>query len=88
MTVVPVRTSSALGDGLSIKEMFPRYEKRLAKQPDDPEILLGYANLLRQAKRTEDAIPFYQRTLERDPLAVEALSCLGDYAFFKGDLEA
>jgi hypothetical protein len=41
MTVVPVRTSSVLGDGLSIKEMFARYEKRLAKQPDDPEILLG-----------------------------------------------
>lgn len=87
MTIVPVRTTSALGEGLSIKEMFAKYEKKLAKEPDNPELLLGYANLLRQAKRAEEAMSFYQKALERDPLAVEALACLGDHASFKGELE-
>ncbi len=33
-------------------------------------------------------MPFYERALEKDPLAVEGIGCLGDYAFFKGDFEA
>ncbi|MGA2107351.1 MAG: SEC-C metal-binding domain-containing protein, partial [Syntrophorhabdales bacterium] len=87
MAVVPVRTRSALGEGLSCRELLAKYEKKLAKEPENAELLLGYANLLRQTKRAEDAVPFYERALERDPLAVEALGCLGDYAFFKGDFE-
>lgn len=87
LTIVPTKTISALGEGLSTKELFERYEKKLAKEPDNPEFLLGYANLLTRTKRAQDALPFYERALERDPLAVEALGSLGDYAFFKGELE-
>jgi tetratricopeptide (TPR) repeat protein len=87
MTVIPARTTSALGEGLSGKELLAKYEKKLAKEPENAELLLGYANLLRQMKRAEDAVSFYERALEKDPFAVEALGCLGDYAFFEGDFE-
>jgi tetratricopeptide (TPR) repeat protein len=49
--------------------------------------LIGYANTLINAKKTEDAIGVYHKALELDPLAVEALVSIGQNAAAYGRLE-
>jgi tetratricopeptide (TPR) repeat protein len=88
MTVVPVGTISAFGKEIPLQDLVDKYEKKLRKDPESPELLIGYGNALRQIKRREDAVPFYERAIRNDPLAVEGHVCLGEYAFDKGDLEA
>lgn len=88
MTVVPMRSISAFGKEIPLRDLVNKYEKKLRKDPESPELLIGYANALRQIKRREDAVPFYERAIRNDPLAVEGHVSLGEYTFDKGDLEA
>ncbi|MBU1966314.1 MAG: SEC-C domain-containing protein, partial [Proteobacteria bacterium] len=87
MTVVPIRTVSAFGKELPLQDLVDKYEKKLRKNPESPELLIGFANALRQIKRREDSVPFYERAIRIDPLAVEGHVSLGEYALHKGDLE-
>jgi tetratricopeptide (TPR) repeat protein len=87
MTVVPIRSISAFGKEIPLKDLVDQYEKKLRKNPESPELLIGFANALRQIKRREDSVPFYERAIKNDPLAVEGYVSLGEYALEKGDLE-
>lgn len=87
MTVVPIRTESAFGKAVPLQDLVDKYEKKLRKNPESPELLIGFANALRQIKRREDSVPCYERAIRNDPLAVEGYVCLGEYALHKGDLE-
>ncbi len=88
ITVVPMKSISAFGKEIPLQDLVDKYEKKLRKDPESPELLIGCANALRQIKRREDAVPFYERAIRNDPLAVEGHVSLGEYAFDKGDLEA
>jgi hypothetical protein len=74
------------GKKMSLKEAIPYYEKKLDKDPKNITYILGYANTLRNIKRTEDAIPFYQTAIQHDPMAVEAYVSLAQIADIRGDL--
>ena len=87
MTVVPMRSISAFGKEIPLQDLVDKYEKKLRKNPESPELLIGFANALRQMKRREDSVPFYERAIRNDPLAVEGYVSLGEYALHKGDLE-
>ena len=87
MTVVPMRSISAFGKEIPLQDLLDKYEKKLRKNPESPELLIGFANALRQIKRREDSVSFYERAIGNDPLAVEGYVSLGEYAFDKGDLE-
>ncbi|OIP92127.1 MAG: hypothetical protein AUK26_05380 [Syntrophaceae bacterium CG2_30_58_14] len=86
-TVVPMRSISAFGKEIPLQDLLDKYEKKLRKSPESPELLVGFANALRQIKRREDSVPFYERAIKNDPLTVEGYASLGEYAFDKGDLE-
>ncbi|OHE16815.1 MAG: hypothetical protein A2X96_10050 [Syntrophobacterales bacterium GWC2_56_13] len=88
MTVVPIGTTSSFGKEIPLQDLVDKYEKKLRKNPESPELLIGFANALRQIKRREDSVPFYERAIKNDPLAVEGHVSLGEYAFDKGDLDA
>jgi len=87
ITVIPVRSVSAFGKEMALQELLDKYEKKLGKKPENPELLIGFANALRQIKRREDSIPFYERAIKNDPLSVEGYVSLAEYAFDKNDLE-
>jgi tetratricopeptide (TPR) repeat protein len=74
------------GRQMSLAEGLAYYERKLDKSPDHVPHLLGYANTLRIAKRTEEAAPLYQRILDQDPAAVEAYVSLAQIAEAKGAL--
>jgi predicted Zn-ribbon and HTH transcriptional regulator len=74
------------GVQMSLAEGLAYYERKLEKSPDHVSSLLGYANTLRMAKRTEEAVPIYQKILAQDPAAVEAYVSLAQIAEAKGAL--
>ena len=74
------------GKKMSLNEAIPYYEKKLEKDPKNITYILGYANTLRNIKRTEDAIPFYETAIQYDPMAVEAYVALAQIADIRGDL--
>jgi tetratricopeptide (TPR) repeat protein len=75
------------GKTRSIEEALLYYKAMLAKNPTHVFYLIGYANTLCIAKRTDDALPIYQKALEYDPQAVEALVSLGQNAAACGNLK-
>ena len=44
-----------------------QYEKLLAENPDDTQVLVGYGHALRAAARTDDAVAAYRRVVGVDP---------------------
>jgi tetratricopeptide (TPR) repeat protein len=82
-----VQTKRIGGKERSIEEALLYYEEMLARKPDHVPYLIGYANTLINAKKTEDAIGVYHKALELDPLAVEALVSIGQNAAAYGRLE-
>ncbi len=82
------KTLPVYGKQMSVNEMVTFYESKIKDHPKNPEYLLGYANTLRKAKRTEDAVPVYGNAAVIDPLAVEAYVSLGDIAQDKGDYKS
>jgi tetratricopeptide (TPR) repeat protein len=77
-----------LSDGrrLQPREARQDYEDRLARRPDDPELLVGYANVLRVLGEAERAETALKRALELDPAAADAYVTLGQFAEERGDL--
>jgi len=75
------------GRHMSIKEALSHYETMISRDPKNPEYLLGYANVLRTAKRREESIKFYNDVINIDPLAVEAYASLGQFEVDKGNLK-
>ncbi len=61
------------------------YEKKLEDNPENVEFLIGYANLLRNTKRTGDAELQYRKAAAIDPFAIEAYASLGQIAEDNGD---
>lgn len=81
------QTAPIDGKRMSMKEAVAYYEKKLGKKPGNPEWLIGYANILRNLKRTRDAIVQYNKALAADPLAIEAHISLGYIAANENDFE-
>jgi tetratricopeptide (TPR) repeat protein len=52
-------------------------ERLLAEQPDDDELLFNLGVVYGEAKRTEEAIAWMQRALERNPENASALNYIG-----------
>jgi tetratricopeptide (TPR) repeat protein len=77
-----------LSDGrrMSPREARRDYESRLATRPGDPDLLIGYANILRFLGEREQAEVALRRTIELDPTAVDAHATLGQLAEEQGDL--
>ncbi len=76
------------GKSMSLDEALSHYEKKLKKNPQNPEYLIAYANTLRTAKRTSESLERYQEALRYDPNAIEAYVSLGDIAENCGDLKS
>jgi tetratricopeptide (TPR) repeat protein len=77
-----------LSDGrkLQPREARKDYEERLARRPDDPDLLIGYANVLRVPGKVEEAETALRRALSVDPTAADAYATLGQFAEERGDL--
>jgi tetratricopeptide (TPR) repeat protein len=81
-----VRLGLSDGRRLQPREARLDYEARLERRPDDPDLLIGYANVLRVLGEIEKAETALRRALERDPAAADAYATLGQFAEEKGDL--
>jgi hypothetical protein len=77
-----------LSDGRRLQPRDARrdYEERLARRPDDPDLLVGYANVLRLLGEKEQAETSLRRALEVDPAAADAYATLGQFAEERGEL--
>lgn len=82
------RTMPIYGREMSLDEALAFYEKKLKDNPANVEYMIGYANLLRRAKRTGDAGLHYKNAAAIDPLAIEAYTSLGQIAEDRGDAES
>jgi tetratricopeptide (TPR) repeat protein len=78
--------TSALHDGthISQQEMLDLYQNNLAEDPQNPELLIGYANALKSVKRAEDAPHYFKKALEYDQYSIEAYLGLGQIEEHKG----
>ncbi len=74
------------GKKMSLSQAESHYKNKIKKHPRNPEFLLGYANVLKMSKQTEDAIPIYNEILKIDPKAADAYLSLGQIAEKKGEL--
>jgi tetratricopeptide (TPR) repeat protein len=83
-----VRMGLSDGRRLQPREARQDYETRLARRPDDPDLLIGYANVLRVLGEVEDAETALRRALSVDPTAADAYATLGQFAEERGDLAA
>jgi len=84
----PVRLVESIVDG---KRMTPAqgdryYREQIARQPNRPDLRVGYANLLRNNHQPEQTRREYEKALELDPLAVEAWVSLGEIERKAGNL--
>ena len=83
-----VRMGLSDGRRLHPRDARQDYEARLARRPDDPDLLIGYANVLRVLGEVENAETALRRALDRDPAAADAYATLGQFAEERGDLAA
>ncbi|HSB82322.1 MAG TPA: SEC-C metal-binding domain-containing protein, partial [Candidatus Methylomirabilis sp.] len=83
-----VRMGLSDGRRLHPRDASQDYERRLASRPDDPELLIGYANVLRLLGEAEKSEAALRRALELDPAAADAYATLGQFAEERGDLAA
>lgn len=83
-------TRQALVDGkkMSMSEILPWYENKLKEEPRNIANMIAYANVLRNQKRTEDAISVFKEALKLDPLAIEAHAAIATVEASKGDLKS
>ncbi|MCP5051174.1 MAG: tetratricopeptide repeat protein [bacterium] len=77
LVIVPITATFQGGKPMSQKGVLDYYQQELSKSPDDPALLVGYANSLRSAKRTADANIYFEKAIRSDPDAVEAYLGLG-----------
>ena len=81
------QTAPIDGKRMTLREAVEHYEEKLRKAPDDAGLRIGYANILRNTKRTREAIEQYYKALTTDPLAIEAYLALGEIAAAAEDFE-
>jgi tetratricopeptide (TPR) repeat protein len=81
-----VRLGLSDGRRLQPREARRDYEERLVRRPDDPDLLVGYANVLRLLGEAELAETSLRHALELDPAAADAYATLGQFAEERGDL--
>jgi len=86
-TISAAEVRPVAGKKMTLREIVEYYEDKLDQHPTDPGYIIGLANALRQAKRSEDAEPFYKLALQYDKKAVDAYSCLGQMAQNRNDLK-
>lgn len=70
------------GDGAMAQESF---QKALQLAPEDPENLISYADLLRDANAGQAAVNLYQKVLKSDASNSRALSGIADVLIKAGD---
>ena len=87
LVVEPIMASSEEGEVMSQQAFMESHLAKLVKTPDDPALLVGYGNALRNAKCTEDSIEYYKKALHYDPDAVEGYLNLGQIEEEKGNLQ-
>lgn len=85
-TISLIGTSKIDGKAMSMAEAVAYYEQKVRDNHGNAAHLIGYANTLCHAKRTEDAVSVYEDALVHDPKAVEAYISLGQIADDRGDL--
>lgn len=85
----PVKIATLAVDGkpMDPKEGMAYYRERIAKEPDRPDLRVGYGNLLLFWKREEEARAEFEKALALDPLAIEARYSLGEMALKSGRRE-
>ncbi len=83
-----IRMGLSAGRRLHPRDARQDYEARLARRPDDPDLLIGYANVLRLLKDVEKAEAALRHALDLDPAAADAYVTLGQLAEERGDLGA
>lgn len=81
------QTAPIDGKRMTLREAVEHYEDKLRKAPEDAGLRIGYANILRNTKRTREAVEQYRKALTADPLAIEAYLSLGEIAAASEDLE-
>lgn len=76
----PVKLATLMVDGrpMGPKEGVAYYQEQIARHPDRPDLRVGYGNLLLFWKREVEARAEFEKTVELDPLAVEALHSLAE----------
>ncbi|MEJ2559137.1 MAG: DUF1186 domain-containing protein [Anaerolineae bacterium] len=62
----------AMGRKMHPQEAIERYRDKIARDPDDSELYIGYGNVLRFLGRFAEAEAQYQRVLEMDPFNLDA----------------
>lgn len=85
----PVKIATLAIDGkpMDPKEGMTYYLERIAREPDRPDLRVGYGNLLLFWKREDAARAEFEKALALDPQAVEALYRLGEIALKSGRRE-
>ncbi|MBI5187187.1 MAG: SEC-C domain-containing protein [Nitrospinae bacterium] len=83
-------TRQAMIDGkkMSMSEILPWCESKLKAEPRNIANMIAYANVLRNQKRTEDAVSVFEEALKIDPLAIEAHAAIATIQARKGDLKS
>lgn len=77
----PVKIGMVMADG---KQMGPHkaldyYEKKISKEPLRPDLRVAYGNVLKFVHLDEESRTQFQRAVELEPLAVEALYSLAEF---------
>jgi len=86
-TVVPGDVRPIDGKKMTARETVEYYEGKFSQHPTNPEYIIGLANSLRQAKRSEDAEPLYKLALQYDKKALDAYINLGQMAQARNHLK-
>lgn len=86
-TVVLGDVRPIAGKKMTARETVEYYEDKLNRHPTNPGYIIGLANALRRAKRSEDAEPLYKLALQKDKKAVDAYVSLGQMAQYRNDLK-
>lgn len=73
---VKIGTFMARGKRMSPQKALQEYEREVAEHPGEPSLRVGYGNVLMTFKRKGEARIQFEKALELDPLAAEALHTL------------
>lgn len=86
LTITPTDSILVGGEKMSQQEILDYYKVQLAEDPDNPELLVGFANTLNSVKRAEESEGYFERAIQCDPNAVEAYLGMGQLEEHRGDL--
>lgn len=85
----PVKVASlrVAGRPMGPKQGLAYYQEQIAKHPDRADLRVGYGNLLLFWKKEAEARAEFEKAVQLDPLAVEALSSLAQMEMKAGRLD-